>query len=164
MVLIIHYFPVNVNVWIGGRGRASSDRVNKIDQSSSGLGFRRGGAKVKDKKTGYYRPRRNSGKVMFLHLSVSHSVRGGGQRAWWGHMWRGDIHDRGNSHCSGRYASYWNAFLFDKILPTTAGKKDRNWTAMGYVPTASPPPRIWNAKLSFFIRMIRGGIALYEID
>ena len=35
---------------IGGRGRASSDRVNKIDQSSSSLGFRRGDAKVNDKK------------------------------------------------------------------------------------------------------------------
>ena len=32
------------------------------------------------------------GKVMFLHLSVSHSVHGG--------------------HQSGLYASYWNAYLF----------------------------------------------------
>ena len=32
------------------------------------------------------------GKVMFLHLSVSHSVH--------------------SCHRSGRYASYWNAYLF----------------------------------------------------
>ena len=49
--------------------------------------------------------------------------------AWWGvcmaggHAWQGGMHDRrvcvvgsvcgrGDSHCSGRYASYWNAFLF----------------------------------------------------
>ena len=71
---------------------------------------------------------------MFSHLSVSHSVHGG--CAWqgcvhggdacmvWGEVCVvGDVHGgdvcmaggmRGgrDSHCSGWYASYWNAFLF----------------------------------------------------
>ena len=28
---------------------------------------------------------------------------------------RGGVHGRRDGHCSGRYASYWNAFLFDII-------------------------------------------------
>ena len=36
------------------------------------------------------------GNVMFLHLSVSHSVHSG--------------------HRSGRYASYWNAYLFHMLI------------------------------------------------
>ena len=30
-----------------------------------------------------------------------------------GHAWQGDMHSRRDGHCSGRYASYWNAFLFE---------------------------------------------------
>ena len=33
-----------------------------------------------------------------------------------GHVWRGGMHGRRDSHCSGRYASYWNAFLFQKLI------------------------------------------------
>ena len=29
-----------------------------------------------------------------------------------GHAWQGSMRGRRDSHCSGRYASYWNAFLF----------------------------------------------------
>ena len=29
-----------------------------------------------------------------------------------GHVWRGSMRARRDGHCSGRYASYWNAFLF----------------------------------------------------
>ena len=29
-----------------------------------------------------------------------------------GHVWQGGTHGRRNGHCSGRYAFYWNAFLF----------------------------------------------------
>ena len=29
-----------------------------------------------------------------------------------GHAWQGGIHGRRDEHCSGWYASYWNAFLF----------------------------------------------------
>ena len=28
-----------------------------------------------------------------------------------GHVWQGGVHGRRDSHCSGWYASYWNAFL-----------------------------------------------------
>ena len=33
-----------------------------------------------------------------------------------GHAWQGRMCDRRDGHCSGRYASYWNAFLFGKII------------------------------------------------
>ena len=57
-------------------------------------------------------------KVMFLHLSVSHSV----LRGWGGisthprtkgrHFPRTKgRHPPGDGYCCGRYASYWNAFL-----------------------------------------------------
>ena len=57
---------------------------------------------------------------MFSHLSVSHSVWGG--RAWQGqgacmaggHAWQGaGVRGRRDGHYSGRYASYWNAFLLE---------------------------------------------------
>ena len=33
--------------------------------------------------------------------------------AWRGHAWLGGgLHGKRDGHCSGRYASYWNAFLF----------------------------------------------------
>ena len=49
---------------------------------------------------------------MCLHLCVSHSVHGGG-RAWRSGvcMAGGGLRGRRDGHCSGRYASYWNAFL-----------------------------------------------------
>ena len=46
----------------------------------------------------------------------------GGGHAWWGdawqggHVWQGGMCGRKNGNCRGRYASYWNAFLFDKSL------------------------------------------------
>ena len=66
---------------------------------------------------------------MFSQVSVILSTGGGGVHdrghAWQGvcmaevgHAWRGGacveggMHARRDSHCSGRYASYWNAFLF----------------------------------------------------
>ena len=74
-----------------------------------------------------YRPQMKFAKVMFLHLAVSHSVRGGGgvvccpSACWDTHGTRGrhpgadtPLH----SACweiratSGRYTSYWNAYLF----------------------------------------------------
>ena len=47
-----------------------------------------------------------------------------GGHAWWGwggvhsrgHAWQGDMHGRRDGHCSERYASYWNAFLFKAVL------------------------------------------------
>ena len=57
-----------------------------------------------------YRPQRSCGKVMFLHLSVSLSVhRGVSGRPPPGRPPPPD------GQCSGRYASYWNAFLL-KLL------------------------------------------------
>ena len=29
---------------------------------------------------------------------------------------RGGVHGRRDGHCSGQYASYWNAFLFTKVF------------------------------------------------
>ena len=45
-------------------------------------------------------------------------VAGGGGHAWLGGRcaWRGGMRDRRDDHCSGRYASYWNAFLLYVIL------------------------------------------------
>ena len=45
------------------------------------------------------------------------SMCGGGHVWWWGGCGRGacvvgDMCGRGDGHCSGRYASHWNAFLF----------------------------------------------------
>ena len=90
----------------------------------------------------YYRPQRSCSKVMFLCLSVNHSVHRGGlcpsmhhrshdQRGslsrgvsvWGGPLSRGSLSGGGLSRgvsvrktpytvTSGRYASHWNAFLF----------------------------------------------------
>ena len=64
--------------------------------------------------------KRSRGKVMFLHLSISHSIHRGG--VWPMHA---GIHhppppdgqapsstDAPDGHCSGRYPSYWNFILF----------------------------------------------------
>ena len=84
-----------------------------------------------------YRPQTKFAKVMFLHVSVSHSVHGGAcvvaglgdGRAWLlggmhgcgGHVWLwGGMRDCRGGACvgydeirsmSGQYTSYWNAFL-----------------------------------------------------
>ena len=61
---------------------------------------------------------RNSscGKVMFSQASISHSVHKGGH-VWQesmlgGPAWQGGVRGRRDGHCSGRYTSYRNAFLF----------------------------------------------------
>ena len=54
---------------------------------------------------------------MFLHLPVIHSVHGGEGFHPGGAMKEGTVKDpppRGRS-TSGRYASYWNAFLFELV-------------------------------------------------
>ena len=63
-----------------------------------------------------YRPQRNCGKIMFLHLSVILFTGGGGV---WQTPPQADTPRQtppgqtppppGDGHCSGRYASYWNA-------------------------------------------------------
>ena len=35
----------------------------------------------------------------------------GGECIAWGHLWQESVDGRGDGHCSGQYASYWNAFL-----------------------------------------------------
>ena len=72
----------------------------------------------------YYRPQTKFAKVMFLHLSV---ILFTGGRAWWGdggHVWQGVcgacvVGGCGRYHeirsMSGQYASYWNAFLLNKL-------------------------------------------------
>ena len=36
----------------------------------------------------------------------------GREHAWWGTCMAGGVYGRRDGHCSRRYASYWNAFLF----------------------------------------------------
>ena len=77
-----------------------------------------------------YRPQRSWGKVMFLQASVILLTGGvcswGGGDLLWGGAWSwGGLLPGGSApggclvetpprdgHCCGRYASYWNAFLF----------------------------------------------------
>ena len=43
-----------------------------------------------------------------------------------GHAWQGGMRGRRDGHCSGRYASSWNTFLFPKIkLKTNKQKTNR---------------------------------------
>ena len=58
--------------------------------------------------------KRSCGKVMFLHLSVSHSVhRGGCLPGGCIPACTGQTPPPGrHPHCSGRYAAYWNAFSY----------------------------------------------------
>ena len=87
---------------------------------------------------------------MFLHLSVSHSVHGGGgvcypsmHSRWYpsviagGSALRGGVCSPGvpapvggacletplkaDGYCCGRYASYWNAFLFEAVAALNQG-------------------------------------------
>ena len=90
----------------------------------------------------YYRPQTKFAKIMFLHVSVCQQGGGvacvAGERVW-GHAWRGACVAGGQAwqggmcgkgmhappqrilrdrSMSGRYASYWNAFLFFKKYTT----------------------------------------------
>ena len=70
------------------------------------------------KFTHLYRPQRSCGKVMFLHVSVILSTGGDGRQTPPGKTPPRQTHTpwadppAKDGHCSGRYASYWNAFLF----------------------------------------------------
>ena len=57
---------------------------------------------------------RNSsfGKVMFSEACVKNSVHGGGACVAGGSMCGRGVRGRRDGHCSGWYASYWNAFLY----------------------------------------------------
>ena len=78
----------------------------------------------------YYRPQRSCAKIMFPQASVILFTGGWGVG---GHVWVGrGVHDkswacvcggggvrgRRDGLCSGRYASYWNAFLLQNICWT----------------------------------------------
>ena len=65
-----------------------------------------------------------------------------GGHAWWGVCmaggacvvggcaWQGgDMHGRKNGNCSGRYASYWNAFLL--LLHPQKNSPHANWLQIG---------------------------------
>ena len=69
----------------------------------------------------------HDGGHMWKGACVVGGMHGGGEHVWQGacmaggvhggHVWHrawmtGGMHDRRDSHCSGRYAPYWNAFLF----------------------------------------------------
>ena len=79
-----------------------------------------------------YNPQRSCGKVMFLHVSVILSTLGVwqadiplmGRHPLPGRhtpLWQADTPSHGN--CSGRYSSYWNAFLFLQVV-TVCGNCD----------------------------------------
>ena len=60
---------------------------------------------------GFYRPQRSCGKIMFLHVSVILSTVGGFVAGR--HPLKALIpFSYGTATASGRYASYWNVFLF----------------------------------------------------
>ena len=94
----------------------------------------------------HYRPQRSCGKVMF-YTCLSAILFTGGRHAWgavrgWGHARQRGVHDRGQAcgergegvglhgrrdgHCSGWYASYWNAFLFPIEFFASFHKNDRS--------------------------------------
>ena len=64
-------------------------------------------------------PAKKFAKVMFLQLSVSHSVHGGGSASAGGALGRPPpppFGYYGIRSIRGRYASYWNAFLLNKNI------------------------------------------------
>ena len=64
-------------------------------------------------KVHLYRPQRSWGKVIFSEGCVKNSVHGGACMVG-GHTWQGVVRGRYYEirSMSGRYASYWNAFLY----------------------------------------------------
>ena len=82
----------------------------------------------------YYLPQTKFAKVMFLPVSVcpQGAMHSGGGSAWQGGhawrgggvwcAWRGGMHGRRDGSCSGRYAFYWNAFLFGIIFAANCMK------------------------------------------
>ena len=71
-------------------------------------------------RANFYRPQHSCGKVMFLHPSVILFTWGGVWQTPPGRHTPGQTHPpwedtplgrQPHPHCSGRYASYWNAFL-----------------------------------------------------
>ena len=107
------------------RGNDEDDDEPRIGKYASG--------KISRKRKDFYRTQRSCGKVMLLHLSVI-LFRGGG--VLFHHPCRqppgqtlpcpmhAGIHTppravhAGIRSTSGRYASYWNAFLFLDIVPS----------------------------------------------
>ena len=80
----------------------------------------------------YYRPQRSWGKVMFLHVSVILFTEGwggglslcpgsgGGSQSLSGGV---SVMETPCAVMNGRYASYWNAFLFSRNLTRSKGKE-----------------------------------------
>ena len=126
----------------------------------------------------YYRPQTKFAKVMFLHLSVSHSVDGGGA---WGYPPPpgqvhphppGQIHPRagtpslaplytvhaGIRSTSGQYASHWNAILFCGInfVDCKLEKVDINveWNKENKCKIKSLKKRIQNLNLLVALQLI----------
>ena len=62
----------------------------------------------------YYRPQHSCGNVMILHLSIILSTGGRGlgvEGVYPSMHWGRHPPSPADGYCSGRYASYWNAFL-----------------------------------------------------
>ena len=76
-----------------------------------------------------YRPQRSCGKVMFLHLSVILFTGGGEFLSGRPPLDRDPPRQRPpapRTVTSGRYASYWNAFLFTSVIKGTKINKQEN--------------------------------------
>ena len=68
----------------------------------------------------YYRPQRSCGKVIFSQACVKNSVHGGClPQCMLGYTHTqttpGQTPPPPDGHCNGRYASYWNVFLFQNV-------------------------------------------------
>ena len=79
------------------------------------------------------------GACVAVGVCMAGGVCGSGGHAWWGGVWRGGhvwqmrcmrggggMCGRRNGHCSGWYASYWNAFLFEILFNIISGRKFGN--------------------------------------
>ena len=60
------------------------------------------------------------GHAWWWGACVAAGVHGRGMHGGGGHVWQegGGMHGRRHGHCSGRYASYWNAFLYIRFKIT----------------------------------------------
>ena len=109
----------------------ASSGIGLISNCSSGSKISQRGAPIPEigSKAYYYRPQRSCGKVMFSQASVILFTRGGVYPSMhWGRHPTWEDTPPPDSHCSVRYASYWNAFLFDTIFAKNCMKmKEIGW-------------------------------------
>ena len=97
-------------------GDAATSRIRNSARGKGSVTPTQNGAAKWKAGTFYYRPQTKFAKVMFLHLSVSHSVHRRSRGSTWAGPPPGQVHPPpqcmlGILSTSGRYASHWNAFF-----------------------------------------------------